>query len=168
MAQLQIILPSGELSVHDLAEEKTSIGRLADNSLQLEDGSVSSHHAEIVLEGDSYHLHDLGSTNGTFHNDEQVMDAVLSHGDQVRFGAIEVVFQSEANTSEEPLPASATVSVEAARGSARPAGFVSTSPLPKFERTKDPGALALYAGAGVAALAFIAAVVLVLQMAPPQ
>lgn len=166
MAQLQIFLPDGERSVHDLADEKTSVGRLADNNIQFDDASISSHHAEIVLEGDTYHLHDFGSTNGTFVNDEQVMDAVLNHGDQIRFGAVEVVFQDEANVSEEPLPASATFATEAARASTRPAGFVSSSPLPKIQRTKDPVAVALFAAAAVATLVFAAAVALIFQMVP--
>jgi len=164
MAQLQIVLPGGAQSVHDLVEEKASVGRLADNVLQFDDASVSSHHAEIVLEGAAYHLHDLGSTNGTFVNEEQITDSVLQHGDQIRVGAIEMVFLDEANVSEEPLPESATVSAEVAKASTRPAGFVSSSPMPKIQRTKDPVAVALFVATAIAALVFVAAAVFIFQM----
>jgi soluble lytic murein transglycosylase-like protein len=41
------------------------IGRAADNDLVIEARSVSLYHAEAVLEGGSWRLRDLGSTNGT-------------------------------------------------------------------------------------------------------
>ena len=92
MAKLQIFLPDGTQTSHDLQDEKITVGRLADNSLQIDDGSVSSRHAEIEMDAGIFHLHDLGSTNGTFVNGEQVTDAVMRHGDEVRFGLVETVF----------------------------------------------------------------------------
>jgi len=165
MAQLQIVHPSGEHSIYDLVDEKTSIGRLADNAIQIDDQSVSSHHAEIHLEGDTYHLHDLGSTNGTSVNEEQMTDAVLQHGDQIRIGAIDMVFEDEENVSEEPLPESATASVEVTKGSTRPPGFASSSPLAKLHRAKDPIAALLYMLVVIGILVFGAAAFYTYQMA---
>lgn len=167
MAKLQIFLPDDTQLSHDLQDEKTTVGRLADNSLQIDDGSVSSCHAEIVKELDAFHLHDLGSTNGTFVNGEQVTDAVLRHGDEVRFGTIECVFHGEEEVPDQPLPASTSASAEAAMTSSRPVEFVSSSPIPKNLQTKDPLAAALYAGAGLAIVAFIGAVVMIFGMAAP-
>lgn len=154
MPQLQIFLSEDNRPTHDLGEEKVTVGRLADNTLQIDDGSVSSHHAEIVLEGDAFHLHDLGSTNGTFHNGEQVTDAVLRHGDEVRFGTIEAVFigEDEAGVSQ-PLPESLSSAAQVATQSARPTNFVSSSPTPKNPKTADPLAGVLY---GLAVLGFLA------------
>ena len=165
MALLQIVHPSGEHSVHDLTDEKTSIGRLADNVVKIDDPSVSSHHAEIALEGEIYHLHDLGSTNGTTVNEEAMTDAVLKHGDQIRFGAVDVIFENEEKVSEEPLPESASSAAEVAKGSVRPQRFVSSSPMAKVQRTRDPVAALLYALVVIAILVFGASAFTVYQMA---
>lgn len=151
MPQLQIFLSEDNQVSYDLADDKVTVGRLADNSLQIEDASVSSHHAELVLEGDHYHLHDLGSTNGTFVNGEATADAILKHGDEVRFGRIETVFSADAARQDsQPRPESAPAAAEVGLRSARPGNFVSTSPVPRTGRDKDPVAGALYAFAALA------------------
>jgi len=167
MAKLQIFLPDGTQISHDLQDEKITIGRLPDNSLQIDDGSVSSRHAEIELEGGSYHLHDLGSTNGTFVNGEQVTDAVLRHGDEVRLGLVEAVFNGEEEAPDQPLPTSTSVASEVAKVSARPEKFVNSSPIPKNVKTKDPLAAGLVAAAVLGIVAFVAAVVIIMGMASP-
>jgi len=167
MAKLQIFLPDGTQISHDLQDEKTTVGRLADNLLQIDDGSVSSRHAEIEMEAEVFHLHDLGSTNGTFVNGEQVMDAVLRHGDEVRFGVVETVFNGEEEAPDQPMPASTSVASEAAKISVRPDQFVNSSPIPKNVKTKDPLAAGLIAAAVLGILAFVAAAVIIMGMAAP-
>jgi pSer/pThr/pTyr-binding forkhead associated (FHA) protein len=153
MPHLQIFLSEENRPVQELGEEKLTIGRLADNTLQIEDASVSSHHAEIVFEGGQHHLNDLGSTNGTFVNGEQISAAILRHGDEVRFGNIETVFTGDAEVAiSQPLPESQAAVAQFASQSARPAAFVSSSPIPKNPIVKDPLAGVLY---GLAALAII-------------
>jgi pSer/pThr/pTyr-binding forkhead associated (FHA) protein len=55
-------------------EEKTfdadtiTVGAAADNSLQLDDETVSRYHCRIFLERDHFMIKDLDSTNGTFVN----------------------------------------------------------------------------------------------------
>jgi pSer/pThr/pTyr-binding forkhead associated (FHA) protein len=165
MPQLQIFLSEASQTAHDLTDDKVTVGRLADNTLQIEDASVSSHHAELVLEGDTYHLHDLGSTNGTFVNGEATTDAVLKHGDEVRFGRIETVFSSkEAGTESQPLPESSVTAAEVGLRSARPSSFDSTSPVSRSGREKDPMAAALYAFAALAIVSVLAAGYFVFSM----
>lgn len=157
MPQIQVFLEDSQVT-HDLTEEKITVGRLADNTIQIDAASVSSHHAELTLEDDSYHLHDLGSTNGTFVNNEQVTDAILKAGDEVRFGSVETVFIGEEEEGPStPMPESHAASVQMASQSARPESFASTSPVPKTAKGKDPVAAALYAVAGLAVVAFAAA-----------
>lgn len=167
MAKLQIFLPDGTQISHDLTDEKTTVGRVADNILQIDDPSVSSRHAEIVLEAGSFHLHDLGSTNGTFLNGEKVTDAVLRQADELRFGVVESVFHGQEEAPDQPLPESTAATAEVARLSSRPPEFVSSSPIPKNLKKKDPVALALYAAAGVGILAFAIASVIILGMTNP-
>jgi pSer/pThr/pTyr-binding forkhead associated (FHA) protein len=165
MPQLQIFLSEDNQVTHDLTDDKVTVGRLADNTLQIEDASVSSHHAELVLEGETYHLHDLGSTNGTFVNGEVTTDAILKHGDEVRFGRIETVFSSrEAGSESQPLPELSAAAAEVGLRSARPSSFVSTSPISRGGKEKDPLAGALYAFAGVAVLSALAAAYFVFSM----
>ena len=62
------------------------IGREPDNDIVLSDPSVSSHHAELRNVAGGYRIVDLGSTNGTFVNEQRVTAALLSEGDIVGFG----------------------------------------------------------------------------------
>ena len=167
MAKLQIFFPDGTQISQDLQDEKITIGRLADNSLQIDDGSVSSRHAEIEFEADAYHLHDVGSTNGTFVNGEQVTDAVLRHGDEIRFGIVETVFNGEEESLDQPLPALTSAESEVAKASTRPEQFVNSSPIPKNVKSKDLLATGLVAAAVVGILAFVAAAVIIMGMASP-
>jgi len=166
MAKLQIILPSGDQVSHELTDEKVTIGRLPDNSLHIEDISVSSRHAEITFEGGVHHLHDLGSTNGTFFNGERTTDAILVHGAEIRFGIVESVFHAE-DGSDQPLPETQTASAELPSTSSRPAAFVSSSPLARASTGKDPVAIGLFAAAALGLVAFLVASIVVFQMAPP-
>jgi pSer/pThr/pTyr-binding forkhead associated (FHA) protein len=76
---------------HELKVEKTTIGRVEDNTFQIQEASVSSHHCEILLRGPDVVVHDLNSTNGTFVNGAQVTgEAVLKPGQIVRFGQVEL------------------------------------------------------------------------------
>lgn len=78
-----------------LGERRTRVGTAAECEIRLPgDPYVSTSHAEVSLEGGDVVVRDLGSTNGTFHNDERIQNAVLSDGDRVRFGLSEFVFKS--------------------------------------------------------------------------
>ena len=67
MWQLFGTLRNGESLKRDFHPDRLTIGRAPTNSIQLEDETVSSLHAEIELVGTGKHvLRDLGSKNGTF------------------------------------------------------------------------------------------------------
>ena len=48
----------------------------------------------LVRDGDSYQLHDFKSANGTFVNGEQIMAAKLKDGVSIRFGSVELRYES--------------------------------------------------------------------------
>jgi pSer/pThr/pTyr-binding forkhead associated (FHA) protein len=164
MPQLRVFLSDDNRINFDLGEEKVTIGRLAHNILQIDEPSVSSHHADLVLEAGRYHLRDSGSTNGTFVNSTQITDAILRHGDELRFGSVEGVFLSEAEALGQPPPDFSPAALDAATSSARPANFVSLSPSPKNSESRDPVATALSGLAALAVLCFGAAMYFVLTM----
>jgi serine phosphatase RsbU (regulator of sigma subunit) len=65
-----------------------TIGRLPENDLVLGETDVSRKHAEIVKDGDRYVLRDLGSTYGTYVNEQKISgDHRLAHGDSIQFGS---------------------------------------------------------------------------------
>jgi len=78
-----------------LSQAATTIGRLPDNSLQIDNLAVSGHHAKIAWETDHYVVEDLGSLNGTYVNNERVGKATLKHGDLVKIGKHLVEFKNE-------------------------------------------------------------------------
>ena len=63
------------------------IGRGSGNDLVLQDTQASRHHAQISHEGYQCVVQDLGSTNGTFVNNERITaPRALQPGDQIKIG----------------------------------------------------------------------------------
>ncbi len=71
------------------------IGRKTDADLRIPVAEVSRAHCEIIVEGDDVKLRDLGSSNGTFVNQQKVSRATLKPGDQITIGP--VVFTLQVN-----------------------------------------------------------------------
>ena len=102
MPKLTFRSETGESTSHDLVEETYTIGRSPENSIRLEDVSVSGRHAEVVLVAENCYLKDLGSTNGTLVNGQPVTDVQLRPGDRIRFGKVEACFECEVPGSAQP------------------------------------------------------------------
>ncbi|HEU0183841.1 MAG TPA: FHA domain-containing protein, partial [Blastocatellia bacterium] len=88
-ARLKIVNRFGVMRSLSLGGPVFTIGRKAENSLQLLSDSVSRQHAEIVYENDAYYLVDIGSKRGTFVNGQQVVRCALQHLDVIRIGGDE-------------------------------------------------------------------------------
>jgi diguanylate cyclase (GGDEF)-like protein len=69
-----------------LGSEPTVIGRSSKCDVQVDQESVSRNHARISRQRDNYVIGDLGSTNGTYVNDELIDEVVLRDGDQIKVG----------------------------------------------------------------------------------
>src|ERR1051326_3777992 len=80
---------------HELKAEKTTIGRVEDNTFQIPDPSVSSHHCEVILRGNEVVIRDLNSTNGTFINGQQITETTLKPSQILRLGQVEVRLESD-------------------------------------------------------------------------
>src|SRR5215211_4397349 len=88
-ATFTYLLGSKKGQSNEFETERITIGRAPDNMLSLGDEArrVSSHHAEVILRGDTYLLRDLGSTNGTMINGRRIIVSELRPGDLIEFGA---------------------------------------------------------------------------------
>jgi FHA domain len=65
----------------------TVIGRGAECELRVDDTFVSQEHARIFAKDGSWYVEDLGSTNGTFVNEQRLAaPAMLTTGDRIRVG----------------------------------------------------------------------------------
>jgi pSer/pThr/pTyr-binding forkhead associated (FHA) protein len=84
---------------HELKAERTTVGRVEDNSFQVPDPSVSSHHCEIILKGSEVHVRDLGSTNGTFISGERISESVLKPSQILRLGQVDVRLEGDTPTA---------------------------------------------------------------------
>ena len=63
-----------------------TFGRAPECHQVLDFPMISWEHARMTRTGSSISVEDLGSTNGTFVNDESVIEHTLRHGDQIRIG----------------------------------------------------------------------------------
>lgn len=94
MAKLVVLSAGLNGRSHEIVD-KTTIGRVEDNSFQIAEPSVSSHHCEVVLRGSDVVVRDLNSTNGTFINGEKISESVLKPGQTLRLGQIELQILTE-------------------------------------------------------------------------
>jgi ABC-type multidrug transport system ATPase subunit/pSer/pThr/pTyr-binding forkhead associated (FHA) protein len=76
-----------------LGMQQLTIGRAPGNDLQLPHPQVSSHHARLVREGDSYRVVDLNSTNHVYVNSELTTNRLLKLGDEIRIGPYRLVYE---------------------------------------------------------------------------
>src|SRR5258707_15840708 len=96
MAKLVVLSAGMTGRTHELKVDKTTIGRVEDNTFQIAEPSVSSHHCELHLRGNEILVKDLNSTNGTFINGEKVSESVLKTGQVLRLGQIEMRLETDA------------------------------------------------------------------------
>jgi pSer/pThr/pTyr-binding forkhead associated (FHA) protein len=96
----------------ELHTDRTTIGRVEDNTFQIADPSVSSHHCEVHLRGSDIFIRDLNSTNGSFINNEKITEQVLKPGQVLRLGQVELKLEADgapgALPAASPAPAGST------------------------------------------------------------
>lgn len=85
-----------------------TIGRSPENEVQLNDMQVSRKHAVVQQTALGTVIRDLGSGNGTYIGDRRILEYRLAHGDVIRIGPLEMLFES---TVKAPDAAPSTRSV---------------------------------------------------------
>jgi hypothetical protein len=135
MPRLVAQSPVFEGKVFDLTGAELTVGRVADNRIQIEHASVSGHHAVFKLDQLDYTIKDLDSTNGTRINGERVSQQKLRRNDILRLGNIELLYDSEHQPPGQPMPQpSARVNLNECSTHGRPAGFTNAAPVAKPPR----------------------------------
>jgi Inner membrane component of T3SS, cytoplasmic domain len=136
MPKLHILSGQLEGKVFDLLDERVTVGRALDNTIRMEDGTVSHHHAMFVLDGVTYKLRDLNSTNGTRVNSMRITETKLTNGDQVRMGSVEMRYESDMRKASQPLPPTqAGIDIaDVGAGGGPPPTFGSASPFGRKKR----------------------------------
>jgi hypothetical protein len=80
-------------AVYDLSNGAL-LGRGDDADIVLEDSFSSTRHARLIPQGDTIVLEDLGSTNGTYLNEEPLSGPQPLHdGDRIKIGSSEFLFE---------------------------------------------------------------------------
>lgn len=110
----------------ELSAERITIGRAEDNTFQIPDPSVSSHHCELTLAGGQVRVKDLNSTNGTFIDEQQITEAELKPGQTLRLGRVEIRLEDGTGAqkpTERVMAIPRGVRLNELEHGTRPAGF---------------------------------------------
>ena len=96
----------------EIKAEKSTLGRLEDNTICISEPSISSHHCEILLKGSDVFIKDLDSTNGTYINGERITESALKAGQILRLGHV----QARLETGDPTQPKSVDKTMIITRG----------------------------------------------------
>jgi len=86
--RLVMFKPDGQRKDFEVVQDSTIIGRGEDCGLRVPLAKVSRHHCELVKGDEELQVRDLGSSNGTYVNDERISQSVLKAGDRLSVGPV--------------------------------------------------------------------------------
>lgn len=90
MPRLLIRCDEVPVRAYELRVGVNRLGRSPKNDLQLDHPTVSGSHCEIILSADGMVVRDLGSTNGTYINQEQITEQAIENGSVLHVGEVEI------------------------------------------------------------------------------
>jgi FHA domain len=98
MAKLFLKFEDAVLKEVSLSQNVVTIGRLPDNTIQIDNLAVSGHHAKIYWDAGRYVIEDNTSLNGTYVNNARISRQALKDGDDVVVGKHTLSFKDEGFT----------------------------------------------------------------------
>lgn len=99
----------GKPLAFELKPGLNTLGRNPGNDYRISDASVSSYHAEIMVQETEIKVRDLNSTNGTFINGLLVQEAELRQNDLLRLGTVDLRLEEVIVTVPQVAPIQAPV-----------------------------------------------------------
>jgi pSer/pThr/pTyr-binding forkhead associated (FHA) protein len=90
-----VLVVDGPGTRHELSTGRNVIGRGTEADIRLPDTGVSRKHVDVVLDGGTATVEDLGSTNGTLVNGRRVSRQALADGDVIRIGHSVLVYRQD-------------------------------------------------------------------------
>jgi hypothetical protein len=90
-----VLVVDGPGTRHELSTGRNVIGRGTEADIRLPDTGVSRKHVDVVLDGGTAMVEDLGSTNGTLVNGRRVNRQALVDGDVIRIGHSVLVYRQD-------------------------------------------------------------------------
>jgi len=122
----------------DLGLESLRLGRGSTCSIALTDRMVSREHAEIRYQEDAYVIVDLGSSHGTFVDDQPVQEARLNDGARIRLGTTEFVFHLAQDAIPTAMLGAEGLPALPVKPAARPAAARPVPATPVVDREPAP------------------------------
>jgi len=114
----------GKQKTFKVDSDSLVIGRGVDVDMRIPLGNVSRNHCKLIRNGEKVKLKDLNSSNGTFVNEQQVLEATLSAGDRIRIGGVVFTVRIDGLPAEikptPPVPATPTRDDTATKDAAEP------------------------------------------------
>jgi hypothetical protein len=90
-----VLVVDGPGTRHELSTGRNVIGRGTEADIRLPDTGVSRKHVDVVLDGSTAIVEDLGSTNGTLVNGRRISRQPLVDGDVIRIGHSVLVYRQD-------------------------------------------------------------------------
>jgi predicted component of type VI protein secretion system len=137
MAQYQLVMKQGPVpgKTFELSRDELSIGRDINNEIVINDAEISRRHCRLILQGDGYVIEDLGSTNGTFVNEQRVTgQRALRSGETLRVGDNVTLVYEQAG-----VDADATLASRGAQAPAPPPQPAAPPPQPRRQPQQYAG-----------------------------
>lgn len=106
MAKLILSLDGSVIKEVPLDKERVTIGRKAQNDIQIENLAVSGEHARVVTILNDSFLEDLDSTNGTLVNGNPVKKHILRDNDLIEIGKYRLKYVVDVPAARAEKPAS--------------------------------------------------------------
>ncbi len=118
-------------------EGRTRVGRASDSDIQLDEPSVSRHHAGVRRQADgSYELSDLGSTSGTSVNGVPIRKTVLQPDDVIAIGRSRFSFETGTDATTDACFSNKAKGFAALRPTLPGLPIVTPTPAPAVARKR--------------------------------
>lgn len=104
---MQVVLvmfrADGQRRSFSVVRESTIVGRREDCDLRIPLAEVSRKHCRLIRDDTAVRVEDMGSSNGTFHNEQRVQEATLAPGDTLRVGPVTFMVQIDGVPADEEM-----------------------------------------------------------------